>query len=721
MGIFAYNFGNGIEFTNEQQLPEEFRNVKKHKLHLESKYHKEKVSSLEEKEKHKKLTWSRNQKTGMLIGRTCYQLFFKGRPFSDYEDLLLLQSQNGLDIGDINHSQKFPASFLPFVAKEVHSRMNRFLSTRLPRTGHLPPLNITADKATYKHRTRQFVAATTVVPDSESLIQVILLGLPPVKGHHGPDIAANWKEVLDSRKIKAKQLEGGTTDGQYFHLGVPACMENLYELPRGAIHWGWDWMHKCGLVDNHLLSEGQFKWTIKVLDVCLEVFKLFNWGQNYEKIIEECIRLRQEYSILAKTCDTRFANSKRYVFINLLKDLKPVISCLEATQIKAIDGNAKDRQKGSEAAALSAKISNAKFLFRLSCLADLYNQYGVIVNIVQTVNLLPHERQEMFDAAVQKMRQMAAAVDSHESCPDDEEQRKICYWPFYHSALQTFEKKSEIHGVAVIDNIEVQGAIGANQTRSTTQQRNKAVDEDVKETVEKQVSVFAKRLADGLEEDVLDQEERKVVAKCKTITDLKSLLIDVKDNGALKVTAARSHLFVKAIRELPVRSLDNVPDEILKAQFSLLLQRLETLQQPCTLAENIDAKKLISLLLKMKEARYEGMEMVMQAVVAASTKFSVESVLESIVSRYEDHFDKTRSVGEEVALNEMEISINGPSIAHCNSVVRAAMNLYWIAKKKSKSWYFVRSSATVDHVQFCVSKVVDRISKKPSKFPFMDI
>lgn len=79
----------------------------------------------------------------------------------------------------------------------------------------------------------------------------------------------------------------------------------------------------------------------------------------------------------------------------------------------------------------------------------------------------------------------------------------------------------------------------------------------------------------------------------------------------------------------------------------------------------------------------------MQAVVAASTTFSVESVPESIVSRYEDHFDKTHTVGEEVALNEMEISINGPSVAHCNSVVRAVMNKYWISKKKSKSWHFV--------------------------------
>ena len=33
----------------------------------------------------------------------------------------------------------------------------------LPSTGH-PPINIIADKATYKHRTRQFVALTTIIP-----------------------------------------------------------------------------------------------------------------------------------------------------------------------------------------------------------------------------------------------------------------------------------------------------------------------------------------------------------------------------------------------------------------------------------------------------------------------------------------------------------------------------------------------------------------------------
>ncbi len=122
------------------------------------------------------------------------------------------------------------------------------------------------------------------------------------------------------------------------------------------------------------------------------------------------------------------------------------------------------------------------------------------------------------------------------------EQAKICCLPFYHSALQTFQESSEKHGVAVIDNTEVQAAIGANKKRYRTQQGYKSVDDNVKKIVENQISVFAERLAEGLEEDVLDQEERKVVSLCKTITDLKSLFLDVKENGGLKVAATRSHI-----------------------------------------------------------------------------------------------------------------------------------------------------------------------------------
>ncbi len=150
-----------------------------------------------------------------------------------------------------------------------------------------------------------------------------------------------------------------------------------------------------------------------------------------------------------------------------------------------------------------------------------------------------------------------------------------------------------------------------------------------------------------------------------------------------------------------------MPDAKLSQQCHLLLGKLESLQNSKTPVEQTNAKILIHKILSSKEKKYLEIEMIMQAVVVTSTKFSVESVLESIVSRYENHFDRFQTVGEEIALDEIEISINGPNPAHCDSVVRAAMNTYW-NKKISKDWHFVRTTATVDHMRFNVSKVLNR-------------
>ena len=75
-----------------------------------------------------------------------------------------------------------------------------------------------------------------VVPDTANLVQVALLGHPIVEGHHGVDIADNIKHTLDSRHIVGEQLEGGSTEGQYFHLGVPEAFEKLYGIADGSLH-----------------------------------------------------------------------------------------------------------------------------------------------------------------------------------------------------------------------------------------------------------------------------------------------------------------------------------------------------------------------------------------------------------------------------------------------------------------------------------------------------
>ena len=43
-------------------------------------------------------------------------------------------------------------------------------------------------------------------------------------------------------------------------------------------------------------------------------------------------------------------------------------------------------------------------------------------------------------------------------------------------------------------------------------------------------------------------------------------------------------------------------------------------------------------------------------------------------ARYEIHFDSRRSTDEETSNEEFEISVNGPSLAHCDGIVQEAMD-----------------------------------------------
>ena len=87
----------------------------------------------------------------MRIGQLCYYLFKKGRPDTDFPELLALHSMNGLDIGELNHSKIFPAKYLPYVANEVKKKVCTFLSSKMEQTGFFPAGKICADKATSKH------------------------------------------------------------------------------------------------------------------------------------------------------------------------------------------------------------------------------------------------------------------------------------------------------------------------------------------------------------------------------------------------------------------------------------------------------------------------------------------------------------------------------------------------------------------------------------------
>ena len=114
-----------------------------------------------------------------------------------------------------------------------------------------------------------------------------------------------------------------------------------------------------------------------------------------------------------------------------------------------------------------------------------------------------------------------------------------------------------------------------------------------------------------------------------------------------------------------------------------------------------------------------GVELVMHIISVAAIKISVDSVVESLVSRYEVHFDKERQLTEEHALNEMEIAENGPTFAKADNILKAAMNMYWGKKSFSGEWHFMHRSEDI-RTYSGKSKVMSKLMNEASKLSFMD-
>ena len=78
----------------------------------------------------------------------------------------------------------------------------------------------------------------------------------------------------------------------------------------------------------------------------------------------------------------------------------------------------------------------------------------------------------------------------------------------------------------------------------------------------------------------------------------------------------------------------------------------------------------------------------------------------------------TRTLSEDAAEFEMEISKNGPVIAECECVVKEGLDLSFNTKSKTKKWNFITKAVAVDGK--LLGKVVSRILWETSQLSFMD-
>ena len=391
-GEFKYSPVDGLVFHSKEKMSRNFINLKSHvKAHiLKNKSHCLKLDEKYKKEAAKSEVYSKNRKAGLNLGRAAVKNYIHGRPYTDFVNDVLLMKKSGGIVGELNHSQMFPARFRNSVCRVVNGRVKRFIKTPLEITGHLPPVALSADKGTYKGTPRQFCAIVTVNPGGENFLEVMTAGQPVVKdGSSGRQLALNMKSAFDYIGVSASQIKSGVFDGVYDHVNIEKHLCDLYpEMKDEDFLFTWDPLHRTGIADKNVSKDEVHKWIQKLNRTSQQIYGLFSWGASHVKLREAAVKLGIHPRNLVNFSATRFANSKRRVYQVIFEMFPAIMDCLnhyiqlgEDNRSGLEAANRDIRDKADTAKELKGKIMNAEFLLTLGGLCDLYEQFGRVVQV----------------------------------------------------------------------------------------------------------------------------------------------------------------------------------------------------------------------------------------------------------------------------------------------------------------------------------------------------
>ena len=306
------------------------------------------------------------------------------------------------------------------------------------------------------------------------------------------------------------------------------------------------------------------------------------------------------------------------------------------------------------------------------------------MNEVQQVNILPHER---YDNALMVLDQMIVMKEqmSHSTCL----KTKHCAWPRYHED----ENKHFETGMYRNVKIEKDKDFRMYETRMSRISDEVEIQTDSLEQVKDNLRILESRLEEDLRHDVFPEKTVELIERIRFVTDLQTVAKEISSKGGILVGSLRAQEFLLNIREI-TDTLSNIDDNEINDNYKRFLMKLETYQKDKDIA-SLTTLKIIQDFLSSGLRLFEGVEITMQGLLCAAVKISVECVVESLVSRYEQHFHKTRQLTEENALEQMEIAENGPSIFRADPILETAMNSYWRASTSKGKWHFLRTSSTI--------------------------
>ena len=298
--------------------------------------------------------------------------------------------------------------------------------------------------------------------------------------------------------------------------------------------------------------------------------------------------------------------------------------------------------------------------------------------------------------------------------------------------FQNSKRLGEIRNVPVLNQNAVAAADLLSRTRNMRRQTTILQSKNAEKQVEERLSVLVSTLYSGLKDEVFDEQAVTTIGHTKTVLNLPDIACRLKGpyGGHIMIAVTQGLVFVNAVRAVPVRSLNVVPDDDLTKQYREFLKRLEESTRQYSIEEQreIDPKDILKLFFEPESCLFVDTEIVMRAISSVCcVKIPCESVLESLVSAFENHFDPRRNMKEESTTEQFMIAVNGPSLGHADAVIREAMNSYWKSKAQkrggstsSTSWHFFGRVVEQLKENSGGSKVLNRMLTGHSRLTFMD-
>ena len=219
-----------------------------------------------------------------------------------------------------------------------------------------------------------------------------------------------------------------------------------------------------------------------------------------------------------------------------------------------------------------------------------------------------------------------------------------------------------------------------------------------------------------------DNDTKKIIEEVRNVCDLKSAAKLIKQEGGVVTGVKLSGKFAESAKKL-TPTLSDIDPAVLGDAFKKCILKLESNVAKMSKydIDEIDCKELIKFFLNNNFEDID-IKLVIHCFCVAAIKFSVESSVESLVSRYESHFTKGRQLGEEEADFEMYISENGPLLHKADPIIKRSLDSYFKEHNKGRfgmsggKWHFITTGSVLPNQQ--KSKTVERQLKWQSKLPF---